>query len=202
MILWMILPLESFNVLQRRQYLTCDGRRIEHCHAPAYTWIAEEMGRRTDGPPPARVRYPLWAWKQWAGPGRARPDLRAIRHHYEGPFVRVEIELPGEHVLLSDYEAWHHVLNGWFLAASEAESDAFEADLKAAGICGGWPYREPFHSRVVESWQRIFDLNWSVEGWTAPIEKKSIQATFWRLDASQVRDATMWEGRTAAHWKS
>jgi len=158
MILWMILSAEAFDGLRRRRYLTGDGRRIERHRSQAYAWMAAEMRRRI-GSPPGRVRYPLWAWSQWQGPERARPDLRSIRHYYGGKFVRAEIEVPDDRVLLSDYEAWHYVLNGWYLATSEADADEFDTRLKVAGVPARWPYPQSFHSRVVGSWQRV--LTWT-----------------------------------------
>jgi len=79
--------------------------------------------------------------------------------------VRIEVEIPADQVLLSAYGAWHYVLNRWYLphavepAAYEAEGDDWRSRLEQAGVAARWPYPEPWHSEVVASWQRIFDVD-------------------------------------------
>lgn len=101
--------------------------------------------------------------------------------------VRIELELDDDRVILSDFDAWHYVLNGWFLSLSEKEEVAFYKHLESAGVNQRWPYPEPFHSRVVSSWQRIFDLKAGNPEWLGSPFKRSIQATFRELKLSQVR---------------
>jgi len=72
--------------------------------------------------------------------------------------VRIEIDLPGTSVLLSDFNLWHCVLNYSYLAFNEQEDDKFVHELDEAGVSQMRPYPEPFNHRVLLSWQRIFDL--------------------------------------------
>lgn len=101
--------------------------------------------------------------------------------------MRIEFDIPKDKVLLSDFDAWHCVLNKRFLSLTEDEDNAFAAELQRAEAQDRWPYSESFRSRVVSSWQRIFDLEVGEEGWWGAPSERSIQATFWQLELPQVR---------------
>ena len=185
MILWTVQDMAAWERLQEEGLLQGDGRRVEPYHRHAYQWMAEQMRLRL---PPPHPHFPLWAWHRWQGTRRARPDLRASGHLMKGaPAVRIEFELSEDRVLLSDFDAWHCVLNRCFLSLQEQEEEAFAADLKKGGLSARWPYPEPFHSRVVSSWQRIFDLDAGDPDWWGQLSERSVQATFWELALSQVR---------------
>ena len=186
--LWMIVTEPALATLERKGELIADGRRAPRDFRAAYRWMAEQMAACI-GPPPRTGAWPLWAWAQWRGPRQRRPDMQSDGHQPRGTTCfRLTLDLPEHQVLLSDFEDWHHVLNGWPLSASEAESDLFDEDLDAAGVPRGWPYPEPFRSRVIGSWPRIFDIDhtgWDT-AWHGNSAEQAIQATFWRLTASQV----------------
>src|SRR5690606_9827585 len=91
-------------------------------------------------------------------------------------------EADPKQVVISDFETWDYVLKGWYLPdrsapdGGDAEDDEFSTDLAKAGIDWGYPYPEPFASRIEESWKRVFELS----------GKTRLQATFWVLDRRQV----------------
>src|ERR1051326_8759863 len=100
----------------------------------AYDWMVEQMERRI-GPGPKPGAYPLWAWYQWDGAARRRPDLRSALHVPGGTkAVRIEFDIAEEQILLSDFSAWHVPLNYGYLALNEAEAEAFEAEVAQQGI--------------------------------------------------------------------
>lgn len=195
--LWMIITEPAMKALERDGELVADGRRTSRDFRPAYRWMAEQMTARI-GPPPRPGALPLWAWAQWLGANKRRPDMRYSGHQPRGTScVRLAIEMPAPQILPSDFDDWHAVLNGWHLSQSEAEADAFEADLAAATVPWGWPYPEPFRSRVVASWNRIFDLDRTSQDplWHGAPAQQSIQATFWRLTTTQVRKVERFTAR-------
>jgi hypothetical protein len=146
--------------------------------------------------PPHRASFPLWGWYRWQGLKQCRPDLRASGHLTKGATgVRIEFELPEESVLLSDFSGWHCVLNRCFLSINEQEFEALAVELERAGVKWRWPFPEPFHGRVVSSWQRIFDLEAGDAQWCAPLSQRSIQATFWELTIPQMRRADIFRAR-------
>lgn len=194
MIIWTIQSITAWERFQRQEFLRGDGRRVEAYFRYAYKWMAGQMLLRLPAVPGAN--FPLWGWYRWNGASRAKPDLRAAGHLEKGaPGIRIKLEIPQEQVLLSDFDAWHSVLNGWYLSVSEEDDDAFAEDLKKAGLGWGWPYPEPFYSRVVSSWQRVFDIEAGEPEWWGALPERSVQATFWEIDLSQVRRADRFTAR-------
>lgn len=136
------------------------------------------------GPPPEGVSFPVWAWYQWRK-DRKKPDLRAKRWYcgYKGEkFYRLEIEIPDEQVLLSDFDAWGIILNEGLLADTEEESDALDL------IYDSLP---PDKQKAMRSknWEKVFDLTPVNNEWM--IRGEIIQATFWELRREHIRKAKM-----------
>jgi len=82
--------------LQRRGVIRGDGRRVCHHFRPAYKWLTGQMHRRVPGYSGA---FPVWFWFS------PKPDLRQSALLARGERgLRIELELPREVVLLSDFE--------------------------------------------------------------------------------------------------
>lgn len=167
----------------------------------AYEWMAEQMERRI-GKRPKSDMYPLWAWSQWRDATHRKPDLRSPGHLAPGTRgVRLACEIPNDQILLSDFMLWHHALNYGYLSLSQAEEEAFETELALCSLTHtpSGPLSNPvFHQRILDSWQRIFDLE-SVGNpdWLGDQtrDKKVIQGTFWQLSLDQVREITVFTSR-------
>lgn len=75
------------------------------------------------GPPPAGARYLAWAWYAQNGKHN-KPDLRSERWGY-GPgneqYACIELEIPDDLALLSDFDVWHIVLNNGLISETEEE---------------------------------------------------------------------------------
>jgi hypothetical protein len=193
MILWTIQDMKAWDRLQREGALRADGRRVSPYYRHAYLWMSDQMRLWL---PPHPARFPLWGWCHWQGVNQRRPDLRASGHLTKGTTgVRIEFELPEGSVLLSDFDSWHCVLNRHFLSINEKEDDAFARELERADVEWRWPYPEPFHARVVSSWQRIFDLQAGDAQWCGPPSRRTIQATFWELTTPQIRRVDIFKAR-------
>mgnify|MGYP001583867129 CR=1 FL=1 len=151
--LWTIQTLGAWRRLKRVGRLTGDGRRHWHDFRPAYRWMRVQMMRRGCLGP---LQHPLWTWHF------PRPDLRGgalLSRGIRG--VRLELQVPPDRVLLSDFEAWHCVLNRHYLALTEREDDRFEVLCrrrtgKAIPRWSNLPADLRAHVRM--SWERIFDL--------------------------------------------
>lgn len=163
--------------------------------------MAEQMERRIGKRPKPDI-YPLWAWSQWRDAIHRKPDLRSFGHLAPGTRgVRLACEIPDEQILLSDFLLWHHALNYGYLSLSQAEEEAFETELALCGLTHmpSGPLSDPvFHQRILDSWQRIFEL----EGVGDPDwlgkqtrDEKAIQATFWQLSLNQIREVTVFTSR-------
>jgi hypothetical protein len=192
--LWTIQTEDSWRQLEAGGVLRANRKNVPEEHSLlAYAWMVEQMKTRI-GPPPAPPCFPVWAWYQWQGEKRRKPDLRASGHLERGKRgVRIEFEVPDESVLLSDFELWHFALNYWYLPESDADDERFEAELAAHGLS---LYKQKplliarYHRGIIRSWERMFDLDWSERGFAAPRPRKSIQATLWELRRDEVRGCT------------
>ena len=151
----------------------------------SYEWMRGQMRCRLPG---YEGRHPWWAYDY-------KPDLRRYKPG-AGQMVRLELAVPPEHVLLSSCGAWHYVLNLWYLPHSVVgeeharESNAWEEELERHGLnpfSGRWP-PDPWQSRMVASWERIFDVD-------DLRETNTIQACFECLDFADVVRVTFFTPR-------
>lgn len=101
----------------------------------AYGWMMEQMVKRL---PDFSGYYPIWAWPK-------RPDLRSYGQDFsQGSHVLLTLEVPEDRVLLSDFNGWHFILNGRFLALTEMEDEEREK-------------LPPTSEEIRQSWEYIFD---------------------------------------------
>jgi hypothetical protein len=177
---WTIQYREAWDFAVKRGVLRADGRRAWLSFRDSYFWKRQQMCRRITG---TSGRYPIWAW---APP---KPDLRSPEHLPPGTNgVRVEFLADSSRVLLSDFGAWHAVLNRSYLALSEEEEDAAWETM----VGDHWRYDDlaDNHRSLLEfSWERIFDpqlilsSTWDYGG---HVESQRIQATIEEVPLSQM----------------
>lgn len=204
MLVWTIQSYQVWEKLQQDGFLYGPGPDLvdeDWKWCTAYEWMAKQMERRIGKRPKPDI-YPLWAWYQWRDATHRKPDLRSPGHLTPGiKGVRLACEIPTDQILLSDFVQWHSALNYWYLSLSQAEDDAFETELASHGIIRtpGGPLSDPvYHQRILDSWQRIFDLDGVGDpDWLGDQaqDEKSIQATFWQLSLDQVRAITVFTSR-------
>jgi len=185
---WTIQPFEVWERLQMSGLLYADGRHIPPELRFAYQWMRDQMVKRIAG---YSGRYPWWGW------AHPKPDLRCAGHLPRGTRgVRLELELHDQEVLLSDFDAWHFVLNQGYLALNEAEFEDFYRRFDAVvADPHAWPPPKSWHTAIVASWGRIFDLDALATNpdWSGP--EGYIQATFECLRLEDVRHVTYFVAR-------
>jgi hypothetical protein len=180
--LWTLQPLEVYRDLQTQRVLAADPARGDgEDFAAAYAWLCGQMARRV----PGYGGGPVW----WAS--ARKPDLRAERHHYApDDWVRLELDVPDEEVLLSDLHGWYFVLSRWYVPVDDADHEAFGARLDAAGGHPAIPTCPDLAAEVERSWERIFDPGPVTEG----LRDGTLQATFEWLRLGDVRRVTHFRG--------
>lgn len=185
MILWTIQPEAVFNLIQQKGVYRCDLTKsgMEDYAEPQYNWLVAQMKKRIS-PPPEGVSYPVWAYYRWSRT-KMKPDLRAIRWFWglkNNKFVRLEIEIPDDEVLLSDFDGWAGIiLNNGLLSNTEEE------DKELNGIYASLSENMQKEFRA-KNWERVFDISYFENDWISRGE--TIQATFWELKKEQVRSYT------------
>ena len=110
--------------------------------------------------------------------------------------MRLELAIPRDQVLISNFDTWHSVLNHRFLSLSEGEGEAWDDELKMSGSEWRWsgPLPEPWDRWMQQSWERIFD----VEAHAASEHRDWVwwwQATFERLELAHVVAVTEFMAR-------
>lgn len=160
MILWTIQNKKAYENLSENGILIFDKTHkiLEPSFESAYKWMSGQMKDRL-GVPPKGAYYPIWAWYQWEGK-RKQPDTISQKVARKPGETRIllTMDVPDEEVLLSDFDAWHFVLNGLCIKDEISDKEYTEDEIK-------------------RSWNKIFDYENSVCG-DSP-SGLSTQATMW-----------------------
>jgi hypothetical protein len=113
---------------QNQGYLVGNKEYVCEDFIRPYQWMMKQMQKRI---PDYNGEYPIWLWPD-------KQDLRRRGYNERGmKAVYLEIEIPENQVLLSDFQAWHCVLNDFPLL--DHEDEIIDKEL---------------------SWERIFDLEY------------------------------------------
>jgi hypothetical protein len=171
--LWSLQAVPAWERLLKTGVLRGDGRRVEaRTFRPAYRWLMEQMRERVDD---YAGGFPVWAWY------RPMPDLRCAGHAAPGAAqVRIELSVDASRVLLSDFDAWHFVLNRGYVTESEEEWEAAET--------------RNCQREMRESWNRIFNVEERpYDEWTGGCRR--VQATLGEIRLSDVLSARLFRAR-------
>jgi hypothetical protein len=178
--LWTIQPVEIYESILKKGYYTCDGRKIDKYFRISYKWLCEQMKKKI-GKPPKNVQYPVWAWHT-RNFKRKKPDLRSSEYGYKGTkMVCLEIEVPDNEVLLSDFDAWHFVLNNCYYNVDCWDEETFDKDEEWLNSLT----EQEKEKEIKKSWQGIFNIEQKETDWFA--RGKWIQANFWVLKKEYIK---------------
>jgi len=192
--LWTIQTKETWARAEESGVLECTDidadKAIDSGFILAYDWMVRQLEQRVKNYP--CNKYPIWAWHH------PKPNLRRSGHLPRGtPGVRVEFIVSSDRVLLSDFEAWHAVLNCWYLSFSKEESDNWDNRCEKAGIKIGWekwPPPSPFKEEIMRSWERIFDLE-LLKKYSEWMGGETIQACIEKIYIDEVVNVTYFKAR-------
>lgn len=181
--LWTIQPKEVYEQLINNGYVTCDPTLahniVDNSFTKAYKYIVKLMQSRGIVKP-SNVDYPIWAWHTYNWKHH-KPDLRTLKFGKRGDKkLCIELEVPDNEVLLTDFDAWHFVLNDCYFDTSTNEK---EYDRQH-----DWFDRLPAKQRErvkIRSWERITDVSKFKSDWIS--RGAYVQATFFVLKAEYVR---------------
>lgn len=158
----------------------------------AYQWLKYQMNQKGIKYHHANEQI-IWAWYQWAGENKKAPDKRyqSVYNYFEDPYVLLELEINPERVLLSDYDAWHYVLNYWHLS-SDRESEKFS---KSFDFYRKKPLAGLANEQIQNTWLSIFDLDKSKKILNIESNNQQIQATFFELFFNDVKKVHFFENK-------
>ncbi len=185
-----------FSLFEHDEFLkdeALDEKKYGWSFLQAYKWLKEQMDEKG-------IKYSvnndhmIWSWYQWAGVKMSKPDKRyaSVFNYMKEPYVLMELEVNPNRVLLSDYHAWHDVLNYSYLAEEE-DADRFKERFNY--------YKEKplsdldAHKEMTESWKQIFDFQASQKILEMTDEDQCIQATFFELFYTDVTKVHFFENK-------
>lgn len=180
--LWTIQPVKVYEIIQNTGVYRCDisqSMAMDIDCSEQYNWLVEAMKARI-GNPPEGVSYPVWAWYMKDGV-RKQPDLRKERwqNGRKGErYVCMEIDIPEEKFVLSDFDSWNDILLGGLLSDSEEEDNRLEQEYNSLPDKERKAYRD-------KNWERVFDLSYVDNDWVH--RGDWIQATFWELRKEDIQ---------------
>lgn len=186
---WTIHPVAAWEAFQQTGELRGSAEHADPDFRQAYEWLRGQMKKRL---PSYAGGWPVWAWVRWS-PESPRPDLRAAGHLPSGTRgVRLELLVPEEHLLISDHELWHMVLNDAYLSWSEEEDKRW--DVRAAS--GEFP-AEVLQQEKEASWERIFDFSSPQRDpeWWGKLDTVSLEAVAEVFRMDEVQNVTLFTAR-------
>lgn len=186
--LWTIQYIDFYKELVDKKVISGKIENADSDFLFGYNWMINQMEKRIDKKP--NDSYPIWAWLQYESINKPKPDLRTSGFLKKGTKgVRLEIKKDNDSVLLSDFELWHTPLSyKTYIGDSEDDANKFDKFLKLQGL-GDMKFEnlpDKIKHKIILSWDKIFDLDFDCEYYAQPKEKKSIQATFWKLKIDDV----------------
>lgn len=177
--LWTMQPIEVYDVLLKDGVFRCDPAKIpEPSFAASYGWLIDKLDKKDKKP--NNVQLPIWAWYRYDGKEK-KPDLRHSAFGVHGEkMVCIELEIPENKVLLSDFDAWHYVLNDWWLDGSHCEEDWDKNHAWFQTLSS-----DEQNKIKVQSWEKIFDIMPYKNEWTS--KGYYVQAVFWELKKEYIK---------------
>lgn len=182
-----------YDELMRNGIVYCDRESwmAERCRVQ-YDWMAQQMRQRIGEPPLPQIKYPLWVWYQYTNKKSPAPTMSSKDiEPGETQAVMIELEVPDNAVLLSDFTLWHLPLNcsGICLKREKRQFDAelekYQDLLREYRPLNEYP-REV--QQILKTWERIFDLD-MIDPYliTKRRENRCIQGTIWQLRKEWVK---------------
>lgn len=150
---WTVQPEEVWLKLQEQKSLLVDPDLSQTYQdwPDSVDWMREQMRKRLPG---YQGNVPWWAWYT------PKPDIRKLRHGAcsgaPETYVRIELLIAKDRVLISQIMAWTYVLLRVAVPYTNLEGDYwFNVDEKL----GGRVRPKRIQARVEATWERIFALD-------------------------------------------
>lgn len=160
---WTVQREAAWRELQALGELTGREEIVDEYFVGPYRWMMGQMARRLPG---YRGNYPVWVWV------RPKPDLRSSCLLPRGERgVRLTLKIDPARVLVSDFFAWHAVLNRSYLCLDDDEWDWWTS-VTPPGPVDVETLAPDVRAAMERSWERIFDLD-------------ALAASEWATDGSQ-----------------
>lgn len=172
--LYSLQPKKVIDEINKKGYFICDNKKSEYLiddpgqkFNNAYNWLIDQMNKKIENP--ENIKFPVWAWYKIDGKNEL-PNFNESLLNYSDNYL-IEIEIPDNEVVLSDYNHWHMPLNDIF--ANMEENDEKWEEINE------WYDNLPYEERTkikYDSWNVVFNVE----------NAKYVQATFWKLNKENI----------------
>lgn len=88
-------------------------------------------------------------------------------------YAVMHLRLPASELLISDFDLWHFVLWGSYIAESAQDEETYETNAANDSSLA--------ETRMKHSWQRIFDVDFGSSDYHGAPSEKSLQGCIWYL---------------------
>lgn len=180
--LWTIQPPEVLDTMNETGEFVCNPHLSENYNdfKNAYAWLIAKMNEKNIVCIGNKPALPLWAWHTYDWKNSC-PDLDIVGRT-DMPNICIEFEIPDNQVLLSDFTAWHDVLNNWYSDDSTSETEWQKNQTKYTELLP-----DEKEQIKIKSWDKVFDVSPFKNEWIT--RGRFIQATFWRLTKDMIISA-------------
>lgn len=196
--LWSIQTVDKIVEIKSTGKLICLKNKFSTEWDEEYKWMIKQMEKRI-GKPEVQGQYPIWAWYQHQDINKRKPDLRKRWHLPSGTNgIRIEFEKSISEVLFSDFVLWHYPLSyKTIIANNEVENDKFELKLKSLKLNNAKIEEMPqqIQDEIINSWEKIFDLDFEDQFYTNKKNEKMIQACCWDIKESEIVNIDKFKAR-------
>ena len=190
--LWSIQPISVYESIMETGKYICDPEKAsEPTFFTSYDWLNLYLDNKD--PKPDNVQYPVWAWFRFNDKEK-KPDLRHSCYGTRGErMVCLELDVPDEKVLLSDFDLWHFPLNNWWLDPDMFRDDYTEFDYDKNSNYFKSLSEQQKEIEKKKSWEIIFNIDKFENEW---IKKGSyVQAIFWVLKKEYIKKVQYFTAR-------
>jgi hypothetical protein len=190
--LWTMQPAEVYDIIMNDGTFVCDPSKVpEPSFVDRYDFLINKLRERDPSSP--NIQYPIWAWYRFNSKEK-KPDLRHACYGTRGEkMVCLELDVPDEKVLLSDFDLWHFVLNDWWLDTSVFKDGFTEKEYDQNHEWFKTLSEEEQRREKERSWEIIFNIEPFDSDWIA--KGQYVQAVFWELKKEYVRKAQFFTAR-------
>lgn len=196
--LWSIQTLDKIDIIKSTSKLLCLKNPSSIEWDEEYKWMIKQMEKRI-GKSEFQGQYPIWAWYQYQDVYKKKPDLRKCGHLPSATNgIRIEFEKDINEVLLSDFVLWHYPLSYKSkIAESEIKHNKFELKLEKLRLSNAKIEDMPkeIQDEIINSWEKIFDIDFEVQYYTSKKNEKMIQACCWDIKESEIVNIDTFKAR-------
>jgi hypothetical protein len=187
-----------FDIFTKDSFLLED-RNMENDYGwgfcKSYEWLKEQMLKQNIFYK-KNNQHLIWSYYQWYGKKKI-PDKRfsSVFEFYDEPFVMLELEVDDQRVCLSDYSAWHSVLNYWYLDDEKNCEQFINLDERNNYYKNKPLKNEVMHQKLQESWLNIFNMEKCRDIYSITEDEQVIQGTFFELFLQDIKKIHYFENK-------